>query len=111
VRGRRIYTHAAARSTTRPTWNLDIPSYATISSFGNSVTFETQRSDRTSRWPLRAPLSTCRSGTRTISWSFQHFGTITVSVADAPRPDEILVVIAIADGGRLRNRCGTEPIR
>jgi hypothetical protein len=34
---------------------LDIPSYATISSFGNSVTFETQRSDRTSRWPLRAP--------------------------------------------------------
>jgi hypothetical protein len=28
-----------------------------------------------------------------------------------PRPDEILVVLAIADGGRLRNRCGTEPIR
>jgi len=27
------------------------------------------------------------------------------------RPDEILVVMAIADGGRLRNRCGTEPIR
>jgi hypothetical protein len=45
------------------------------------------------------------------SWSFSHFDTITVSVADAPRPDEILVVMAIADGGRLRNRCGTEPIR
>src|SRR6266403_2059775 len=45
------------------------------------------------------------------SWSFPHFDTITVSVADAPRPDEILVVTAIADGGRLRNRCGTEPIR
>jgi hypothetical protein len=45
------------------------------------------------------------------SWSFPHFDTITVSVADAPRPDEILVVMAIADGGRLRNRCGTEPIR
>jgi hypothetical protein len=44
-------------------------------------------------------------------WSFPHFDTITVSVADAPRPNEILVVIAIADGGRLRNRCGTEPIR
>jgi hypothetical protein len=29
---------------------------------------------------------------------------------DAPRPDEILVVMAIADGGRLRNRCDTEPI-
>src|SRR5271170_8223824 len=27
------------------------------------------------------------------------------------RPDEILVVMAIADGGRLHNRCGTEPIR
>ena len=45
------------------------------------------------------------------SWSFPHFDTITVSVADAPRPDEILVVMAIADSGRLRNRCGTEPIR
>ena len=42
---------------------------------------------------------------------FPHFDTITTSVADAPRPDEILVVMAIADGGRLRNRCGTEPIR
>jgi len=45
------------------------------------------------------------------TWSFPHFDTKTVSVADAPRPDEILVVMAIADGGRLRNRCGTEPIR
>jgi len=45
------------------------------------------------------------------SWLFPHFDTITTSVADAPRPDEILVVMAIADGGRLRNRCGTEPIR
>jgi Amino acid synthesis len=33
-------------------------------------------------------------------WSFSHFDTITVSVAAAPRPDEILVVMAIADGGR-----------
>ena len=44
-------------------------------------------------------------------WSFPHFDTITVSIPDAPRPDEIVVVIAIADGGRLRNRCGNEPIR
>ena len=44
-------------------------------------------------------------------WSFPHFDTITVAVADAPRPDEIVVVMAIADGGRLHNRCGTEPIR
>jgi Amino acid synthesis len=44
-------------------------------------------------------------------WSFEHFDTVTVSVADAPRPDEIVVVMAIADGGRLHNRCGTAPIR
>jgi hypothetical protein len=44
-------------------------------------------------------------------WSFAHFDTITVSLADAPRPAEILVVMAIADGGRLDNRCGTAPIR
>ena len=50
-------------------------------------------------------------GHKDDSWSFPHFDTITVSVADAPRPDEILVVMAIADGGRLRNRCGTAPIR
>jgi Amino acid synthesis len=50
-------------------------------------------------------------GHKDDSWSFPHFDTITVSVGDAPRPTEILVVIAIADGGRLQNRCGAEPIR
>jgi len=50
-------------------------------------------------------------GHKDASWSFAHFDTITVSVADAPRPNEILVVLAIADGGRLQNRCGSEPIR
>jgi hypothetical protein len=50
-------------------------------------------------------------GHKDDSWSFAHFDTITVSVADAPRPNEILVVMAIADGGRLANRCGAEPIR
>jgi hypothetical protein len=44
-------------------------------------------------------------------WSFPHFDTITVMVADAPRPDEIVVALAIADGGRVWNRCGTGPIR
>jgi hypothetical protein len=44
-------------------------------------------------------------------WSFPHFDTITVMVADAPRPDEIVVAMAIADGGRIWNRCGTGPIR
>jgi hypothetical protein len=50
-------------------------------------------------------------GHKDDSRSFPHFDTITVSVADAPRPSEILVVMAIADGGRLQNRCGTEPVR
>jgi hypothetical protein len=38
-------------------------------------------------------------GHKDDSWSFPHFDTITVSVADAPRSDEILVVMAIADEG------------
>jgi hypothetical protein len=44
-------------------------------------------------------------------WSFDHFDTITVSVPDAPLPDEILIVIALADGGRVNARCGTTPVR
>ncbi len=42
-------------------------------------------------------------------WSFDHFDTVTVSMPDAPRPDEIVVVLAVADGGRLHARCGTGP--
>jgi hypothetical protein len=50
-------------------------------------------------------------GHKDDSWSFAHFNTIIVSVADAPRPNEIVVVMVVTDGGRLHNRCGTEPIR
>jgi hypothetical protein len=50
-------------------------------------------------------------GHKDDSWSFAHFDTVTVSIADSPRPHEILVALVIADGGRLNNRCGTEPIR
>lgn len=39
-------------------------------------------------------------------WSFDHFDTMTVAVADAPRPDEIVVIMAVADGGRVRPRLG-----
>jgi Amino acid synthesis len=56
--------------------------------------------------PLDVPL-----GHKDDSWSFEHFDTVTVMVADAPLPDEIVVVMAIADGGRLHNRCGAAPIR
>ena len=43
-------------------------------------------------------------------WSFDHFETITVGVADAPRPDEIVVAIGIADGGRVNPRVGKQRI-
>lgn len=39
-------------------------------------------------------------------WSFDEFDTITVAVADAPRPDEIMVVMAVSDGGRPHPRIG-----
>jgi hypothetical protein len=39
-------------------------------------------------------------------WSFDHLDTATVSVADAPRPNEIVVVIAVADSGRAHPRVG-----
>jgi Amino acid synthesis len=39
-----------------------------------------------------------------------HFDTTTLAVAVTPRPNEILVVMTFADGGRLQNGCGTEPI-
>jgi hypothetical protein len=39
-------------------------------------------------------------------WSFDEIDTISVSVADAPRPDEIVVVIALSDGPRPNARVG-----
>ena len=43
-------------------------------------------------------------------WSFDHFDTISVMVADAPRPDEIVLCMAVADGGRPHPRVGSAPI-
>jgi hypothetical protein len=37
-------------------------------------------------------------------WSFNEIDTLTVSVGSAPRPDEILVIVALSDGGRPRPR-------
>ena len=39
-------------------------------------------------------------------WSFDHFDAMSVAVSDAPRPDEIMMAIAIADGGRPVPRVG-----
>jgi len=37
-------------------------------------------------------------------WSFDHFDTLTVFVADAPRPDEILLLVGYATGPRPHAR-------
>ncbi len=50
-------------------------------------------------------------GHKDDAWSFDHFDTITIMVADAPRPDEIVVALAFADGGRPDPRCGSGPVR
>jgi len=49
-------------------------------------------------------------GHKDIAWSFDHFDTLTLSLADAPRPNEILLCFAVADGGRPNPRCGSGPV-
>jgi hypothetical protein len=39
-------------------------------------------------------------------WSFDELDSITVALADAPRPNKILVVMAIGTGGRPNPRVG-----
>ena len=53
-------------------------------------------------------------GNRDDVWVFDNFDTITVTVPDAPRPTEIVVVVALSDGGRPRPRIdknGARPSR
>jgi hypothetical protein len=45
-------------------------------------------------------------GNKDNVWSFDEIDTLTIMVADAPRPDEILVALAISDGGRTNPRVG-----
>ncbi len=47
-------------------------------------------------------------GHKDDAWSFPHFDAITVSVGDSPRPDEIMMIVALADGGRPNARVGLE---
>ncbi|WP_170403706.1 amino acid synthesis family protein [Ruegeria arenilitoris] len=44
-------------------------------------------------------------------WSFDHFDTMTLNIPDAPKPDEIVLCLAYADGGRPIPRCGKGPIK
>lgn len=39
-------------------------------------------------------------------WTFSHFDSMEVSLADAPRADEIVVIIALTDSGRPLHRVG-----
>ena len=55
--------------------------------------------------PIDIPL-----GHKDKAWSFDHFDTMTIMVADAPRPNEIVLCIAVADGGRPLPRVGSGPI-
>jgi hypothetical protein len=45
-------------------------------------------------------------GNKDNVWSFDEIDTITLSVVDAPRPDEIVVAIALSNGGRPEPRVG-----
>jgi len=54
--------------------------------------------------PLDLPL-----GHKDEPWSFDHIDTITVMVGDAPRPDEIVVCMAVTDGPRPQPRVGKGP--
>ena len=49
-------------------------------------------------------------GHKDEAWSFGHFDTIVVCVPDAPLPDEIVVIMAVADGGRINPRVGDGPV-
>ena len=43
-------------------------------------------------------------------WSFEDFCTLTISVSDAPRGNEVVVAMAVSDGGRPSPRIGKGPI-
>jgi len=55
--------------------------------------------------PVDIPL-----GHKDEAWSFDHFDTMTIMVADAPRPEEIVLCMAVSDGSRPHPRVGSGPI-
>ena len=50
-------------------------------------------------------------GNKDNPWSFDHFDTMTLSIPDGPGPDEIVIFLAYADGGRPIPRCGKGPVK
>lgn len=81
--------------------------------FGKSV----RRTLRSARTLMPSVAKKAVSGTRvdiplhnvSDEWSFDHFDTVTFGIEDAPGPDEILIVLALAASGRPLAR--VRPIR
>lgn len=48
---------------------------------------------------------------RNDTWLFDNIDTITITVPDAPRPTEIVIVVALSDGGRPRPRVDKDGAR
>lgn len=48
-------------------------------------------------------------GHKDEAWSFDHIDTMTIAIPDAPRPNEIVVCLAMSDGARPRARVGQGP--
>lgn len=67
-----------------------IPSNAKVGSLGTSIDL-----------PL---------GHKDEAWSYDHLDTISMMVADAPRPDEIVMFMGVANGPRPQPRVGSGPI-
>ena len=42
-------------------------------------------------------------------WSFDFIDTMTLSIADAPRADELILCVALSDGTRAHPRVGARP--
>jgi hypothetical protein len=49
-------------------------------------------------------------GHKDEAWSFDHFDTMAVCVPDAPLPNEIVLIMAVADSGRVNPRVGSGPV-
>jgi len=39
-------------------------------------------------------------------WVRSHYDAMTITIPDAPRPDELVIIAAVATGGRLNARVG-----
>jgi hypothetical protein len=50
---------------------------------------------------IDVPLGHCND-----AWLFDYIDTVGLCVADGPRPDELAIILALSDGGRVHPRVG-----